>query len=228
MILNENTYLLTSLMWVCKLVNDKVRTRLPIRKRLLTLLVKSIDSHFADNPQTYLSILYRALFLTAYYGLFRIGELTKSDHTVKVADVHIGENKNKLVFILHMSKTHGKNNKPQIIRISSVSKHGGPGNGNRIPGINCSYCPFQALREYVDVRKKFCEGSEQFFVFKDRSPVEPRHARLMLKKLLLLYNFHCIRMGMASDLLEIHYCSVETIRKIGRWKSTAVYTYLRM
>ena len=30
---------------------------------------------------------------------------------VKAADVHVGENKNKLMFILHMSKTHSKSDK---------------------------------------------------------------------------------------------------------------------
>ena len=47
-----------------------------------------------------------ALFATAYYGLFRVGEITDSQHAVKACDVHIGVNKRKLLFILRTSKTH--------------------------------------------------------------------------------------------------------------------------
>ena len=40
------------------------------------------------------------------------------------------------------------------------------------------------------------------------------------------YSTSAFRSGRASDLLDMG-VSVETIRKVGRWKSTAVYTYLR-
>ena len=55
--------------------------------------------------------------MTAYYGLFRISELTKEVHAVKVVDVHISLNKCKLMFMLRSSKTHGLYAKPQIIII---------------------------------------------------------------------------------------------------------------
>ena len=112
--LKEDKVLLASLTQACHLHYDRVRMHLSIRKTLLLVLLKSLDKFF-NLPQVYLTGLYKALLCTAYYGLFRIGELTQSLHVVKAADVHVGENKNKLMFILHMSKTHSKGDKLQII-----------------------------------------------------------------------------------------------------------------
>ena len=61
--------------------------------------------------------MYQALFTTMYFGLFRIGEVTHSPHVLKAMDVHCAVNKLKMKFILHSSKTHGKGDKPQIIKI---------------------------------------------------------------------------------------------------------------
>ena len=83
---------------------------------------KEFRLHLSKHPQcSWAIILYRAIFLTAYYGLFRIGELTDSAHAVKAEDVHVGVNKDKPMFVLHTSKTHNRGSKPQIIKISKQS-----------------------------------------------------------------------------------------------------------
>ena len=94
--------------------------------------------------------------------MFRIGELTQSQHVVKTKDVHIGLNKDKLMFVLHSSKTHGKGNKPQIIKIDSVGKLA---KGNQSPSN--TLCPFTLLKNYVSIRGKYQNNEEQFFVFRD-------------------------------------------------------------
>ena len=66
--LNEDKVLLASLTRACRIHNDRVTNHLPIKKSLLHLIVKSLLHMFAEQP--YLQILYQALFLTAYYGLF--------------------------------------------------------------------------------------------------------------------------------------------------------------
>ena len=91
-ILNEDSFLLASLTKACKYKNDRVRTRLPIRKGLLKLMISAIHEIYG-NTQPYLTILYQAMFITAYYGLFRVGEITMSQHVIKAKDVHIGVNK---------------------------------------------------------------------------------------------------------------------------------------
>ena len=114
--LSEDTYLITSLTKACRLKNDTVRVRLPIHRDLLIEIIPQVKRHF--DQQHYLSILYQSLFITAYYGMFRVGELTSGDHPILAKDVHIAQNKDKVLFLLQTSKMHWKSDKPQIIKIS--------------------------------------------------------------------------------------------------------------
>ena len=86
--LSENRYLISSLTRACKLINDKVRTRLPIQKRMLERILQCTEEFF--DQQQYLSRLYKAIFSSAYYGMLRVGEIVSGDHPVKAPDVHIG------------------------------------------------------------------------------------------------------------------------------------------
>ena len=98
--LNTDQFLLDALTKACKLKNDVVRTRLPIQKGLLTILVKHVKQKYLDLGQHYLAALYPALLSTAYYGLLGVGEVTSGSHPVLARDMHIGNNKNKMLFIL--------------------------------------------------------------------------------------------------------------------------------
>ena len=69
-------------------------------------------------------------------------------------------------------------------------------------------------------------------MWQDYSPVLPTQANTMLKKCIQqiglnsnLYSFHGFRAGRGGDLLKLG-LSVETIKKIGRWRSNAVFAYL--
>ena len=90
----------------------------------------------------------------SYYGLFRIGELTKGTHPILAKDVHIATNKKKLLLILHTSKAHWKGDKSQQIKIK-VS-------GSSKKDDNC---PFHILQQYLKMRKGYVTLSEPFFVF---------------------------------------------------------------
>ena len=217
---------LQSLMVACKLRNDRVRKKFPIRKGLVCLLLMGLHTVF-DAPQPYLITLYQTLFCTAYFGLFRIGELTLSNHTVLAKNVHIGVNKDKMLFILHSSKTHDHGKWPQQIKISAVRDRKATKKPKNM------LCPFTLLRAYLQKRPKHRSDYEQFFIFSDGSPVQPCHFRNMLKLTLNklefdsnLYSTHRFRAGHSHDLLDLG-VSVETIKKIRRWKSNAVFCYLR-
>ena len=80
--LNENKYLLNSLTKACRLKNDRVKTRFPIQKGVLKVLLKTTNSYFRGRGQPFLAKLYRALFVSAYFGLLRVGELTASPHVI--------------------------------------------------------------------------------------------------------------------------------------------------
>ena len=118
--LNEDRTLLRALTRGCKLTKDKVYVRLPICKDLLIILLKNIKEMCDDQP--FLVTLYQAFFAATYYGLFKIGELSFGPHVIRVNDVHIGQNKRKLMFLLRTSKTHDESSHPQIIKISSTDK----------------------------------------------------------------------------------------------------------
>ena len=159
--------------------------------------------------------------------------MTKSLHYVRVQDVLIGTNKDKLMFVLHTSKTHNKGNKPQIIKISATKKKVRDGVMTCEQKWRYRHCPFKLINDYITVHKRQRKPDEPFFVFSHRSPVTDQHFRKVLKSAIdsanidsNRYNSQGLRAGRAVELLELG-VSVETIRKIGRWKSNVIYTYLR-
>ena len=163
----------------------------------------------SEHPQPYLSTLYKAIFATAYYGLFRISEVVKGEHVIKAKDVHIADNKEKIMFVLFTSKTHWWDNPPQSVKISSQ------GTSSRAK----RHCPYSLLREYMAVRVEYERDDEPFFVYRDGSPVQPATINKILKEALILGNvdpkhrsFHCLRSGRVVDLLNLG-VSVETIKK---------------
>ena len=221
--INEDRFLLNSLTRVCRLVNDRVRTRLPIQRGVLNVLLDEIATCFEKDNQLYLAALYRALFSPAYFGLFRVSELA-GQHAVKAKDVQIAQNKSKLLFILHTSKTHGKGNKPQFIKISSSST-----GGAEVPGRVDHKCPYLLLRQFLACRQPYVTDSEQFFIFRDGTPVKTSHVRLVLKNCLSsagfnskLYSSQSMRAGRAVDL-KIAGISYDDLRGLGRWRSNAVF-----
>ena len=138
--IQEDATLLAALTRACKLKNDKHNNRLPIRKSVIKLLVKSVNKLYGTQP--YLNKLYRALILATYYGMFRIGEVTTSDHIVKATNAHVGTNKPKFMMILTSSKTHNQGDKPQIVKIS----------GSAFNSTDIT-CLFKAMNDYCKIRQ---------------------------------------------------------------------------
>ena len=57
--IKEDRFLISSLTKAYRITNDEVRTRLPIQRGLLIILLRQVQVKFADQP--YLSILYQTL-----------------------------------------------------------------------------------------------------------------------------------------------------------------------
>ena len=182
------------------------------------------------DQQPYLKSLYQTLLSTTYFGLFRNGEVTKGPHVIKAADVFVATNKRKMKFILHTSKTHNRGNKPQTVKISTTADK--PNKSRQMEASK--FCPYALLREYSKRQPAYYTDNDQFFVYSDGSPVTPEDFRALLKDMLIeagydnhdLFCIHSLRSGRCLDLLKLG-LSVETIKKIGRWKSNAVFTYLK-
>ena len=174
-----------------------------------------------------------AIFILGYYGLMRIGELTISNkneaHTLKAKNVHMATNKDKLLLILYSSKTHGRGNIPQKIKITSNRNENQ--NSNH---LHRHFCPFKIINEYIAKRGTFCKTEdENFFIYSDRSPVTAEATRKLLKDILKvlnldpnLYSMHSLRIGRGSDLRKFNY-PISEIKRLGRWRSNAVFRYLR-
>ena len=118
---NEDRIFLSTITRSCHMVNYTIKPRLQIESPLLELILFEVKRKFNDQP--YLRSLYMSMIGMAFYGLFRIGELTLSKHTIKAANIPIGSNKNKILVVLHSSKMHGKESYPQKVKISSVDKY---------------------------------------------------------------------------------------------------------
>ena len=188
---------------------------------MLSLIIHEVDKTYRD--QFYLATLYKALFALGYYGLFRVGKLTFSEHVAKASNVHIGVNKQKILVVLYSSKTHGKTHRPQQIKIT-----GGNADGTKRTPV----CPFKLTQNYISIRGSFHSEDEPLFIFRDGKPVQATHANKTLKNAIhrlgldsSIYGFHSLRIGRTTDLLKVGY-SIEKIKELGRWKSNAVYRYL--
>ena len=227
--LNEDLFLISSLTKACKYTNDRIRTRLPLQKSMLKAVLKLVETHFNQTNQPYFKILYKTIFSTMYFGLLRISEVAKG-HPVLARDVNVGTNKKKLLLILRTSKTHWLGSKPQLVKISATkSSH-----INEVECIEDSCpCPYELLREYSRRRGPYISNNDPFFVFSDGSPIKPSQVRACLKLMLKqagynhkLYGTHSWRIGRSCDLLK-YGLSVESIKKLGCWKSNSVFRYLK-
>lgn len=216
---------LSSIIRACKLHNDVVTVRRPIRSGLLRLLLEQVDRLYLGKGQPYLAALYRAVFVAAYYGLMRISELV-GRHAVKAADVHVSKNDKKLKakLVLRSSKTLVIGKRPQMIDICpDYQVQGSP------------LCPVKLIHQFSKMRPPRRDPTTPFFVFTDGSPVREHHVRAVLKSCLInlklpwqSFNFHGFRSGRATDLFKWNF-DINWIRKVGRWskKSTAILVYFK-
>ena len=122
-VVNPDECLISSMTLACRLKNDQIKTRLPIKKGMLRLVLEEIVKYYYKRNQPYLAALYTTMMSTMYHGLLRISEVTKGTHPILAKDVHIGSNKRKFLLILRTSKTHWKNSKPQMVKITASKQN---------------------------------------------------------------------------------------------------------
>ena len=206
----------------CKLINDCLNPWLPIQFGMLELLLFELERVMRKQP--YLEILHKAIIALSYYGLMWVGEISDSPHNVKAVNIHVAQNKRKILIISYTSKTNSKANYPQEIKISGDEENG---------KYKKFFCPFKLLRAYIKARPNVIDNDEPFFIYSDRSPIRADTLRQLLRDLISnlnlqphLYNFQSLRIGRATDLMKFGF-PVEKIKKMGRWKSNVVYKYIR-
>ena len=219
---NDRLLLLSTFVKSCKLHNDHVLVRFPIQIGLLELLLLQLEELY--QTQGYLEALYKALFVTCYYGLLRVGEVTETEagHTIKAKDIHVSYNKKSVLLVLRSSKTHTVGDRPQKIVIK--------------PDTNCRlqhFCPVNIISNYLELKNQYNSDEENLFSFRDGTPVRATLFREVLRRTIAnlhlnseFYDTHSFRIGRATDLMK-NGVPVDQIKHQGRWKSNAVFQYLR-
>ena len=154
---NDQKVLLTSLTRACRLVNDRVHTRLGIQIGLLELILFEVHKMYGNDGQVYLSTMYKSLLILGYYGLLRAGELTQSPHVIKAVNIHLAANKQKILVVLYSSKMHSEALRPQKIKITAMQ--------SCRCNLKRNFCPFRLLREYMQLWGDYEDSNEQFFYF---------------------------------------------------------------
>ncbi|XP_069110198.1 uncharacterized protein [Argopecten irradians] len=188
--------------------------RAPITADILARILKALPLVCSS---TYESKLFSAAFLLAFFGFFRVGELTVTkmsmiQKVVSLQDIKIG---NILEVALRFSKTDQE----------------GKGCTVCIPRLEGTFCPVKCLEQYITVRHR---NPGPLFCHFDHSPLTRYQFASVLKKTLLFLGFdsnryktHSFRIGAATEA-AIRGLSDREIQLLGRWSSDTFRQYIRI
>ena len=190
--------------------------RLPITPQILLSLKEVWERGSVD---TYSARLLWAMALTAFFGCFRLGELTVQDLSsppaVEASDVSFEGSPVRARIHLRFSKTDTAGAGADIILGSTGD----------------SLCPVTALGNYLQVRPS---GPGPLFVSSGGSPVARATFVAAVRAALLAaglsaegYAGHSFRIGAATSAARAG-VPAHLIKAMGRWSSDAFMVYLRL
>lgn len=196
----------------------KANKRQPFTIQYIQALIKSIKHTVSD---VYTTSLIRAMFLLAFFGLFRVGEITYSSKGAQ----HVIRRENINFVRLH--------SKVRSLNITLTQYKHSVGHQASIP-IACQaikkLCPVRSMLRYLHMSS---QTSSFLFLHQSGSPVTTTFFRSVLKSCVIacnldpsVYTAHSFRIGGAT-LAHQNKMAVSDIKKLGRWKSTAYKKYLR-
>jgi len=199
-----------------KRLNMKADTRLPITENILSSIILRLPGSCRNAYETK---LFKAAFTLAFWGLFRVGEITVSkgndiNHVISANDVHVDVELSKVVVFLRYSKTDqfGKGVTIELKRVGSP------------------ICLFNSMEDFLATRPStdgplFCHFSG--------APLTRYQFSAILNKTLTYAGIdhsnikcHSFRIGGATAL-SMAGKSIDEIKSIGRWKSSAYKSYIR-
>ena len=194
--------------------------RLPITRPVLHELVKSLQH---TNSSVHQRCLYSAMFLLAFYGFFRIGELAAKSADCTNSVLRLQD----LKFLMQ----HGQ---PQMIKIIITTfKHNTDSKPFEIlieREDTLPYCPVQALVDYCKLRGAL-PGT--LFCRPNLAPITVYQFNTELSRCLQFcgldtrrFKGHSFRIGAASLAAGKGFSDAQ-IRTLGRWKSDAFKLYIR-
>ena len=202
----------------CQQLKKSPDTRMPITKPILLKILSALPETIPDNNNI---IILRAIFLLAFHGFFRLGELVVQDkeHVAKViqrTDLNFVGDQGVQIRLNYFK--HMKNNQPVTILLS--------------PSKDVLICPVRALYIYTS---NFNHKSGPSFAFKSGAPVSRAFVVVSNLKSTLtfnglnpnLYKGHSFRIGAATEAARLGF-SENYIQQLGRWHSNAVQRYIRI
>ena len=205
----------------CYKLGASVDTRLPITGEISKSIVNALCHTVPNQAQ---SILLKAIFLVAFHGFFRLGELVvaskaQSARVIQRSDVLFETTDGKLKqvqLVLRNFKTI-KCGQPQVITIQASA--------------NRSSCPVHALFNYL---KHYQHSCGPLFQFLDGCPVSYTFVAQNLNQIIKFigldpkhYKGHSFRIGAATHASKMEF-SENAVQNMGRWKSDAVQRYIRL
>ena len=214
------SFLISKLLMAHRRANPLLDVRLPITRPVLHRLVRSLEF---TNSFSYQRVLYTAMFLIAFYGFFRLGELASKNKRAANPVVQFDQ----LTFLL-------QDDRPAIAKICiSQYKHS---LSKRLFDvlINCElsqpFCPVDRLLQFCALRG---DAPGPLFYMPDLSPISISIFNRQLSSSLSFcgldtsrYKAHGFRIGAVGHAAASGLSDAQ-IRFLGRWSSDAFKVYIR-
>lgn len=200
----------------CHRSGKRVDNRAPVTPQMLQVICTALRSFCYNEYET---IMFRAAYLVAYFGLLRVSELVHSSwqqngRALQFQDVTFNQT-NAVTITIRESKTCQAGH-PMHLRIPC----------ERDPSL----CPVCSLKQYVTVRSN---TSGYLFKHQNNKPLTRSQFSAVLAKCIASSIYrgrnirsHSFRIGRASEL-ACKGVPEEAIMKLGRWRSSAYRTYIR-
>ena len=205
-----------------KLKPQKPDTRLPITiniMRQIKTFIASSDLCYYDQRMLWFS------FCLAFFGFLRVGEFTTPTSTyfdpercLRFRDVYVSPNGSHLTVIIRASKTDQHAQGHQVV----------------IPATNRSVCAVKACRKFFAILSSLNPELDEIPLlqfsnkqFLTRSSFQ-KHLRSFLRGIpdSRRYSTHSFRIGAATAAAQKGH-EADSIKRAGRWKSTAYQGYIR-
>ena len=195
--------------------------RKPITLQLLNSLCDVLPCMFSNS---YIVLLYKTMFLIAFYAFLRVSEFTAStsatQHGLKVdqVSVHYPTPAHPTLLVKFHSYKHSKG-RPFVLEINSLQ--------------STAYCPVFNMIQYLKVRPR---GQGLLFVQQDSTPVSAKHFSSVVKEATHRvtgsscgFSTHCFRIGAVSHCFHAKGMSKDVISRMARWSSSkAIDSYIRV
>ena len=214
----RSNFIITKMLEGCRRLRFHKDIRLPITLEILSNICQVLPQVCYSH---YEATLFKAAFLLAFYGMFRVSELVAPSsllvqRTLSFQDVILNTN---LEFIY------------VTLRISKCNQSGHPVKLKIPREKNVDLCPVSALKDFLTIRPNI-QGP--FFCHVDGKPVTRSQFSCVLIKSLgrvrpecSNIKAHSFRIGRATHLFQLG-LSGKQIQALGRWRSEAYKKYIRL